>query len=670
MLLVTIDTLRADALGASGGRAATPNLDALAADGVRFDYAHAHTVVTLPSHTSILTGLYPFEHGVRDNAGYRLSADISTLATLLKSAGYSTGAFVGAFPLDSRFGLTRGFDVYDDRYGETNRLVAFAMPERPAGAVVDIATKWIARQKGKWFAWVHVFDPHAPYQPPAPYDAEYAGHPYDGEVAYVDAALAPLLQLARSQERPTFIVVTGDHGEALGDHGEETHGVFAYESTLKIPLIIDDTAQSRPFRDRVTSMPARHVDILPTVLDAVRVTVPKNLPGRSLVAALEKGDNSQPASYFEALAPFLNRGWAPLTGILAEGRKFIDLPVQELYVLPRDPGEKSNLLPAEAQLGRVLDARLRALNPSLPGASGRTQEDAAAVAQLRALGYVSGSAPIKAHYGEEDDPKRLIGIDRQIHRGVELFQTGRPAEALRVYQEIIRQRPSMPLGYLHAAFLEWELGRPQDAIATLRKALANGAGTTEVRSQIGIYLAESGAAEAAIPLLAEATRGPSPEVDALNSYAIALSRSGRYQEALETLERVIRISPANAGAYQNIGTIYLQQKDYASAEKAFRQALQLDPALATALNGLGIVELRQGRRAEAIEAWKRAVASDPRQFDTLFNLGTVLRDSGDTAGARQYLTRFADTAPAAFYGADIARVRAWLRTQGSRPPGP
>jgi arylsulfatase A-like enzyme/tetratricopeptide (TPR) repeat protein len=660
VLLVTIDTLRADALGCSGGRAATPNLDALAADGVRFDYAHAQAVLTLPSHTSILTGLYPFQHGVRENTGFRLRPDVGTLATRLKAAGFATSAFVGAFPLDSRFGLTRGFDVYDDHYGETNRLVAFAIPERRAGAVVSLAQEWIARQRGKWFAWVHVFDPHAPYQPPAPFDAQYARHPYDGEVAYVDAALGPLLALVRQQPRPTLIVVTGDHGEALGSHGEQTHGVFAYEATLKIPLIIDDTAHPHPFRDAVTGLPARHVDILPTILDALALPAPNALPGRSLVAAIERGDTSQPASYFEALSPFLNRGWAPLTGVLVGHEKYIDLPLPELYRLQDDSGEAHNGLPGDDPRARVLDARLRGFGASPLAVGPRGREEAGALARMEALGYVSGSAPVKAHYTEDDDPKRLIGLDQEIHRGVELFQTGRVLEALEVYRALMRARPSMPLGYLHAAFLEWELGRPDEAIATLRDAAAHGATTGELRAQLGVYLAESGSADEAVRLLTPLVEGDAPDLDALNALGIAQSRSGRPQEALASFRRALQVSPNSASAWQNIGTLYLGQRHDAEARTAFLSALALDPSLATALNGLGVVELRRGNRAGAVDAWKRAVASDPRQFDTLFNLGTTLRDAGDMAGARLYLERFAETAPPAFYAPDIARVRAWL----------
>ena len=249
VLLITIDTLRADALGSSGGAAATPALDRLAAGGVRFDFAHAHAVTTLSSHASILTGSYPFQHGIRDNSGYRLPAGAQTLATRLKQAGYQTAAFVGGFPVHSRFGLNLGFDLYDDHFGETGAPTEFVMPERPASTVVALARDWIAEQEAgragaggtgakPWFVWVHLFDPHAPYRPPAPFDAQYAKQPYYGEVAATDAALAPLLDELRASVQPTLVVVTGDHGEGLGDHGELTHGLFAYEATLRVPLIM------------------------------------------------------------------------------------------------------------------------------------------------------------------------------------------------------------------------------------------------------------------------------------------------------------------------------------------------------------------------------------------------------------------------------------------------
>jgi arylsulfatase A-like enzyme len=237
VLLVTIDTLRGDALSSYGGPARTPNIDAIAATGVRFSFAHAQAVVTLPSHASILTGTYPFQHGYRENSGYRLKPGMPTLATILKGQGFATGAFVAAFPLDARFGLTPGFDVYDGRFDDLTGG-GFTIVERPASAVVALATSWIdAQAGGRWLAWVHVYEPHAPYRPPPPYDREYADRPYFGEVAAADAALGPLFAAVRRSARPTLVVITGDHGEALGEHGEETHGIFLYDETIHVPLL-------------------------------------------------------------------------------------------------------------------------------------------------------------------------------------------------------------------------------------------------------------------------------------------------------------------------------------------------------------------------------------------------------------------------------------------------
>src|SRR5688572_4456909 len=273
VLLITIDTLRADALGSYGGQAATPNLDALASHGARFTFAHSHAVVTLPSHTSILTGRLPYEHGMRDNAGFRVKDGTETLATRLKSLGFATGAFVGGFPLTKRFGLTPGFDVYDDQISEMRSDVTFTLPERRADEVVTRAVDWIRRTPGKFFGWVHVFDAHHPYEAPGEFKSKHA-RPYDGEVAWIDKALEPLLTQLGTLSRRTTVIVTSDHGESLGEHGEETHGMFAYEATLRVPLIIatitpagaGGTPAGGAAAGQVTSgvtiaSPARHIDI-------------------------------------------------------------------------------------------------------------------------------------------------------------------------------------------------------------------------------------------------------------------------------------------------------------------------------------------------------------------------------------------------------------------------
>ncbi len=662
VLLITIDTLRADALGVYGGPAATPNIDRLAADGIRFDAAHAHSVVTLPSHASILTGLYPFAHGIRDNSGYRLRPGVATLAARLRARGYATGAFVGAFPLDARFGLDAGFDVYDDRYPSA-RASELTMPERPAATVAAAATRWIGEQRGPWFAWVHLYDPHAPYAPPPPFDRQYASDPYAGEVASVDRALEPLLEAVRRRGRPVLVILTADHGEALGGHGESTHGLFAYEDTLHVPLIVSATDAARRTRSLSSAITARHIDIVPTVLDSLGAPADARLPGRSLLDAVADRGTPLP-SYFEALTASLNRGWAPLTGVLLGSEKYIRLPIPELYDLEADPRETKNLLPRAAGRAATLDALLLHLeaqggasaNPDAPHA-----ETAETRRRLASLGYVSGGQTGEpGRWTEADDPKRLIALDQAVQRGVEQYQQGGVEQSRATFEAVAQQRPGMATPYLHLAFSWWEGGDAARAIQTLRRAVRAGAGTTEVRAQLGIYLAEAGEPAEAVRLLREATTTDPGDLDAWNGLAIALAGSGLRSDAVAVLRRVIAEHPTNAAALENLGTLMLGDGNLPAARDAFSRALSLDGARPVALNGLGVVELRDGRRDAAVASWRRVVALDPRQYDALYNLGVALLNAGDFGGARRYLEQFASTAPPALYAQDLQKVRAWL----------
>jgi arylsulfatase A-like enzyme/tetratricopeptide (TPR) repeat protein len=670
VLLITIDTLRADAMSSYGGPAATPALDRLAAGGVRFTFAHAHAVLTLPSHTSIFTGLYPYQHGVRENSGYRVAPGARTIATLLKGAGYATGAFVGAFPVHSRFGLNQGFDTYDDRFGETRAPTEFVMPERPATAVVPLARDWIAKHRGgPWFVWVHVFDPHAPYLPPPPFDQQYAGRPYYGEVAATDAALAPLLDDVRTAERPTLVVVTGDHGEALGDHGEASHGLFAYESTLRVPLIIAETGLAKAgrlqpdlSRREVSDVPVRHVDILPTILDAVGQPIAAGLAGRSLLPASERRAGAPPrTSYFEAMAAMLNRGWAPLTGVLAERDKFIDLPIPELYDLQRDPAEQTNIDGKSPQRDRVLRADLRGFGASLPGE--RAHEDPEALARLHALGYVSGSAPVKTHYTEADDPKRLVDIAEAIHRGVDLYSARRFDEAVALYHQVLARRPDMALAYKHLAFIEWERGNIGGALAVLQQAIRNGVAAPSIVTQLGSYLSESGRADQAARLLEPLAQDPDADADTLNALGIAYAQSGHAAEAARVFERVLTQTPDSGIPLANLGVLALQRGDLPTARREFEHAIQVDPHSSQAFGGLGVVLVRSGDRARAVEAWKQAFQLDATNFDALYNIGMTLAQDGQGGAARPYLEQFVRSAPPAFYAKDIRDVSALLQHQ-------
>jgi len=671
VVLVTIDTLRADALSSYGGAAQTPNLDRLASHGARFTFAHAHTVVTLPSHTSILSGQFPYEHGIRDNSGFRVKADTPTLATRLKPRGFATGAFVGGFPLTKRFGLTSGFDVYDDQMPETRGAIEISMPERRADLVVTRATEWIGRQSGKFFAWVHVYDPHSPYRPPDEFARRYAQQPYYGEVAFVDRALGPLFDRLASLPRPTLVIVTADHGESLGEHGELTHGMFAYEPTLRVPLIVAKIAKDRTAtKPLVIDSPVRHIDLAPTVLEAVGGEREASLPGVSLVPVVNTGDRGDRPSYFEAMTYNLVRGWAPLRGVLQGRAKYIDLPLPELYDLSADAGEQANLAASQRDRLQVLTNLLRGYNTAPPNRPG--QESAEAAAALKSLGYVSGSAPAKAAYTEADDPKRLVQIDNDLHKATELTQNGRRDEAVAMLQSVIARRPDTADAYLSLAYAYWESGQPQPAIAVLEKALSAGAPDRDVRIRLGLYLAESHTdARRAIALLEGMS---SEDVEALNGLGVAYGDAGRSADAVKTFNRVLVLDPTNGLAFQNLSALALQQalssKNEAErraklqeAEAQARKAIDADPALPDAYTTLGVILSTSGRKADAIDAWKRAVDLDGSQFNALYNLWFELAAAGRAQEAIAYGRRFVATAPPAFFAPDIARVRASL------PPG-
>jgi arylsulfatase A-like enzyme/Flp pilus assembly protein TadD len=626
IILVTIDTWRADAAGFAGNaQARTPFLDSLAKRGVVFTNAHAHNVVTLPSHANLLTGLLPYQHGVRDNAGFTLDAKHPTVATRLRAAGWATGAFVAAFPLDARFGLNQGFDVYDDNYGKGAASLDFALQERPAPAVLDSASRWWQSVAGrKRFLWIHLYDPHAPY----------ANGGYLGEVAAVDQALANALAPLLTDQ--TTLIVTSDHGEALGDHGEQTHGLFAYEATLKVPLLVVGPG----VQPRVTPEPVRHIDVVPTILERAGLAVPKELPGRSLFAGLAQRD-----TYFEALSTSLNRGWAPLTGIIHDGHKYIDLPLPELYDLQRDPAETKNL---RAELRRQTEAArqlLASLNAAAPEPNRNVSGEEAA--RLRSLGYIAGSAG-QSRYTAADDPKNLVALDTKMHEVVDAYQRGNTGRALTLAREVVKERPSMNAGRELLAFVLQQNEQVPAAIAELR-TIAN---TEDQKLRLALLLTETGkAAEAAALLapLAAATRNP----EVLNAYGIALADGGDAAGANAQFARALELDANNAPAHQNLGIVALRRDDLAGAQQHLDRALALNPRLPLALNTLGVVHARKNEMPQAMDLWERAIAADPRQFEAMYNLGLVAARFGEVPRAKRALEQFIETAPRPRYAEDV-----------------
>ncbi len=658
VLLVTIDTLRLDRVGAFGGRPGlTPNLDRLAAEGVRLTRAYSSAPLTLPSHASIMTAVSPPVHGLRANGLFRLGPQLPTLATVLKSAGYRTGAFVGAFVLDARFGLNRGFDVYDDRYGEKLAGDAAEGAERRAEDVVRPAAAWIlGRDLGPgargstlqppvpspqspapspWFAWVHLYDPHEPYRAPEPFASQH--EPYDAEVAYADAMLGTLLADLRAagQLDRTLVIVAADHGESLGEHGERTHGVFVYDATMRVPWILwtGQIAEGSGLRPGTTSDAlVRLIDLAPTALDLVGVGRPASFEGRSVIPSVA-GTRDEAPAYLEAMDAHLTRMWAPLTAVATRDYKLIDLPIPELYDLRADPGEATNRFARDASRARTLESLLRGLTRAFAsrGSTGeKTTLSADARQRLQALGYVASSAdPGTRIHTEADDPKTLIGPANDLQRAVTVFNTGSRGPAMDAVRAIMQQHPRFTTAFGSYASMQRQTGDARGAIATLEDAARRGIADQSVMVVLAGYLQEAGEAP----------------------------------KAVQVLEAVIASHPDYAEAYNSLGVMLTRLGQHDRARAALRKVLELDPTSAKAYENLAADELSVGAMNPAIDDLRRALDLDPRVYDALYNLGMALDAAGRRDEARPIIERFIREAPPQRYAADIARLGALLGTK-------
>jgi len=665
VLLVTIDTLRADRVGASAsGVALTPTLDALAARGVRFTQAHAHAPLTLPAHTSIMTGLIPPTHGVHNNGSTALASSVPTLATILHDAGYRTGAFVGAFVLDARFGLSRGFDTYDDRVGGDTGPITFAFAERSADRVTQLAGEWILgaaspqpRAPSPWFCWVHLFDPHAPYRAPE----QRVANPYDNEVAFADAQLGGLLERLRAagQLDSTLVVVLADHGESLGEHGEATHGLFAYEATLHIPLVIAAPA----LHPAVVETPVGQADVLPTITDLLGLPTPARIEGQSVASAIRGAPPADRAIYFEALDAYLTRNWAPLTGVVAGGWKFIDLPDAELYDLGRDPGETHNGIGTDAARAAALGQKLTAWpSPSAATAATRPPLDPDAAARLRSLGYTASQrAPDgRKRFGPADDPKRLLDVDRRYEQALTLTGERRYAEAAALLRGVVADRPDFTVAYSSLASVLIAGGQPREAVAVLQQATSRGIDAREIQGRLGsAYLAAGDLKRAQAALEPVSDPALAGGLEALNSLGVVLTQTGQHERARRAFNTVLERSPHAATTWNNLGLLELADRRVDQAARAFEQAVAADPRFGQAWEGLGASRVAADP-AGAVEAWRRALELEPRNYDLLFNIAAVLHDHGRTSDARPYIERFVREAPADRYQREIATFRAWL----------
>jgi len=647
LLLITIDTLRPDRLSCYSPRyVQTPNIDRMAAGGVIFTRAFAHTPMTLPSHANILLGTTPLQHGVHDNGIFRVPENLPNLATHLKQSGYATGAVVGAFPLDSRFGLNRGFDSYDDHYG-TGPFIEYQFIERKADAVVDNALAWLKETPGPWFLWVHLFDPHQPYEPPEPFATKFRDDPYSGEAAYVDTALARLFGYLRDSGNAdsTVVVLTGDHGQSLGEHGETTHGYFAYNSSLWVPLIIAGPGV-KPGR---VDQNVCHIDIFPTVCDLMGLPKPAYLRGQSLVPAIRGKELSARPIYFESLDPYYRDGWAPLRGFIEAQRKFIDQPIPELYDLSADFGESKNLAGRDVERDRAELARIvKAGTAAGTSAAAKPRLDADAQRKLQSLGYVGGyQPPTKQSFGPQDDLKTLLPFNAKFEEAQGLYGRGETARSIQLLRDIIRDRPDFAEPYAFLMTIYEKQESPAEAEAVLRKGVTDNPRNYKLAIQHGSVLAELGRNDEAIGVLTKAAGIIDWDPELWNYLGVAYLNKGDLEQAKAAYERAHSLDPKYAPVLCNLGTVHWalarKNKDQAALDKAmdyFKRAIDSDPKYAAAYNGLGAVYRVTGDIDAAISCWSQAVNFEPGHKFALYNLGVAYLDKGDKANALTYLRRY------------------------------
>jgi arylsulfatase A-like enzyme/Flp pilus assembly protein TadD len=662
VLLITLDTTRADHLecyrqtrapavartshqhdlssASPGSRtpspegvARTPHLDALAARGVRFDHATAQVPLTLPSHACIMTGAYPPVHGLRDMGGFVLGKTHPTIASIARTAGFATAAFVGSKVLNRRMGLANGFATYDDdmRARDEGDMLPGIYPERRAAVVTDRALDWLKQNsQSRFFLWAHYYDPHAPYDPPEPYKTAYAKDLYSGEIAYTDDQVGRLLDWVAAQPLAsrTLIVVIGDHGESLGEHGEKTHGVFLYESTMHVPFIIagPEVPAGKVINDQV-----RSIDIMPTVLDFLNLSPGSEAQGVSLWPLVQQGRKVRSNyAYLETLYPRTYMNWSELRAMRTDAWKLIVAPRPELYNLERDPQESNNLIaryPADAD-------QLQKKIWEVAGEQNRQEKvvanpvDPATRQELESLGYVSAGTPREIRLGTQaPDPKDRVGVLESLSEVEFLLNKHSYPRAAEMMQHALERDPTNALVHIYLATALEKTGQLERAVATYQHAVDLKLGTDQIYSRLGkVYL-----------------------------------RLHQLDKAVDAMTRGMELNPTDLDNLRNLATAELELGRVSEAEKAFKAITTQNDRYAAAWNGLGLVAIRRDDAEEARRDFEKAIAADSNEPEALLNLGVLYQKAGNKQQAVLYLQKFLDTAPADNYSHMFPQVREAIR---------
>jgi len=656
VLFITLDTTRADRLPAYGYTGlSAPYLDELARKGLVFENCATVSPLTLPAHCSIFTGYYPPYHGVRVNGNNALADEQLTMAEVFSEAGYRTAAFIAAFVLDGRWGLKQGFDYYDDQFDlRKYKQLDLGAVQRRGDEVVDSALKWLEENKNEpFFAWVHLYDPHLPYEPPEPYFSRYNYYPpfslYDGEIAFMDEQIGRLYDwLKRNDlEKNTIVVLVGDHGEGLGNHGEMAHGFFIYDYAVHVPLILvspHPRLQGKRIQPQVSV-----VDLMPTLTEMAGLKVPAT-QGRSLTRMMLGKKEKEIPAYCESMTPNLHYGWSPLLGLRTTGFKFIDAPRPELYDLRQDPKELNDVQNLYPEVGlkmkKELDLMVEKISLGAPEPQAANL-DSETIQRLAALGYIGASVKIKTKPTRElADPKDKLEIYELIQQAGDLLNHEQYDRAAQNLERALSLEPGIPQARLLLSTCYSELGREEEARKLLDELLKEDPNSIQALIGLAYLLLEEGKSEEVLALARKALSIDDRNTQAYTLIGEVYMARMEHAEARTYLEKAVEIQPKVTRNVLNLAVCLIGLREYDRAEKLLLQILKEYPKFPLTYYHLGLLYEEQGRLEEAVASYLKEIENYPEHYRARFNLGKILLRQGDLAGYLEHMEKVMKTAPA------------------------
>ena len=650
VLFIIVDTLRADHLGCYGdNKIKTPNIDSIAKEGTMFQNTITQAPLTFPSHTTMFTSTYPQHSNAWDNGSYRLASTEVTLAQVLQDKGYTTGAFVSTVVLDAKYGLNKGFQTYDDAIGKNqgDRVIKFMDDERKADQTAPLAIKWLKDNKDKkFFLWVHFYDPHGVYNPPSPYKEIYKNDLYSGEVAFADHYVGKVLSTLEDLglKDKTLVVFAGDHGEGLGEHGENGHGIFVYDETLKVPLIF--SYPKLIAEDRVVKEQVRLIDIMPTILDLVNIKKNKEIQGQSLAGILKGEEKPEDRTAFSATRyAQIHFNWSEMQSWRTRDWKYIKSTEPELYNISKDPGEMVNLIDKRKDIAQSMEKDLDEFfkKTSAPEKKeNKIEVDEQTKQQLMSLGYVSGSAPTKE---KAPVPIKMIKIMQTMTAADQMVNKGLTNEAIEKYKEVIKEDPDNMEAYSHIALCYKSMQQYDVAIKYFKKAASFKSDVAEVHDGLGNIYKSMGKPALAFEEFQRALKLEPDDPGITNNIGWCYQQVMNFDKALEYYEKAIKLDPNLATTHANMAICYRVKGNLNKATEELDIALKQDPKLAFAYSELGAVLAIKGKLDEAIVNCRKAIEYGPDEPDGYQNLGVCLEMKGDYDGALDNFKKALKLAP-------------------------